>query len=229
MPDQSAVGAEDNALGLLEDVVRKLRTDTSGKYRQAIAGALKDSTNTRRILAKHLREPIYKDELERWKDRWRQSFSGLWVPEYREGFDRLIVIPRGIWNDSACALYSQAGIPLSFDKRIVDASSNDRKTDRAYAVWVRKRREADEENAKKSFQDLVRVSGISLLERLVFGWDWFLEFSDHPDQESWTLCTGSRCSNGDVPGMCSRGVGIAVHWDEVDTADAGLRMREVVC
>ncbi len=71
----------------------------------------------------------------------------------------------------------------------------------SYALWVKDVREADEENANKSANDLASENhvGLTILERMLHEADYFLEHGEHPDQQNVTLCTGSRSSEGRVP------------------------------
>ena len=59
--------------------------------------------------------------------------------------------------------------------------------------------EADEETKNRSVNDIARLRGITLLERLIMELKYFSETGEHLDIESWTLCSGSRFSDGSVP------------------------------
>lgn len=61
--------------------------------------------------------------------------------------------------------------------------------------------EADEANKNKSADDLDRTEHITLRERLLMELDYFNETGEHLDVQNWTLCSGSRRSDGSVPGV----------------------------
>lgn len=70
-----------------------------------------------------------------------------------------------------------------------------------YALWVKDVREADEENANLSANDLAKKNhlGLTILERMLLEADYFFEHGEHLDLQNWTLCDGSRGSGGGVP------------------------------
>ncbi len=75
--------------------------------------------------------------------------------------------------------------------------------DGPYVVSVRRRVEADEENENLSANDLriQNVTGTTLLERLLLELAYYLTTGQHLDIDCWTLCSGSRDSDGSVPGV----------------------------
>jgi len=112
-------------------------------------------------------------------------------------------------------------------------SINDRSpSSGSYAIWLRDRVEADEEHKNKSANYLksANISGITLLERLLFEFKYFRETGKHLDVQNWTLCSGSRYTGGGVPrvdwGPGSRG--LWVYWYDPGFAFDFLRSREVV-
>lgn len=94
------------------------------------------------------------------------------------------------------------------DKDIVH---NDRDPNNgSYFVLFRNRVEADEETKNLSADDLKarNISGITLLERLIMELVYWDKTEKHLDLDSWTLCSGSRDSDGGVP---------RVYWDSEDS------------
>jgi len=98
-----------------------------------------------------------------------------------------------------------------------------------YALWVKDIREADEENANKSANDLARDNhlGITILERQLLEMDYFEEHGEHMDLNNVTLCSGSRGRDGGVVDADWRGVGFFVRWYYPSDRDSYLRSRSV--
>jgi hypothetical protein len=109
-------------------------------------------------------------------------------------------------------------------------TENDRDPHRGtYALWVRDVREADVEFANMS-ADTLKVDnhpGITLLERLLMEFDYWGERGEHMDQENWTLCSGSRYNNGDVPDAYLRGGEFTINKSHASRVISHLRSRRV--
>ncbi len=141
----------------------------------------------------------------------QKNFSGLKVPSKQPGFDRLLVVAKGM---TPSRIYSRMKelMPAWKYWDNLDSITSDRKADQDYAIWVRDRVEADEELKNKSANQLKQegIQGITLEEYLLFVLKYFKETlqggqaGKHLDIDSWTLCAGSRGSGGRVP---------RVHWD----------------
>ena len=90
--------------------------------------------------------------------------------------------------------------------------------------------EADPEYAGKSANDVQNLPGITLRERLLTEEAYFDEAGKHLDPKTWTICSGSRYSGGDVPfvgwGPASQGLGVG--WDWPDCRGSGGRPRVAV-
>lgn len=118
------------------------------------------------------------------------------------------------------------------DADLDELLTSDRDSTEAYEVSFRANVEADEQLKSKSADDLQKegVKGITLLERLQLEVDHFKSTGKHLDIESWTLCSGSRRSGGDVPGVHwhSYDSAVDIRWYYPDSRDASLRSREVV-
>jgi len=114
-----------------------------------------------------------------------------------------------------------------------DVTQNDRDPSKgSYIVGFRRTIEADEEFADKSANQLVEVNhrGITLCERLVLGFGFFVTTGMHLDTRTWTLCAGSRDRDGYVPGVFwgSDSRGVYVSWFDSGDAHGHVRSRSVV-
>ena len=133
------------------------------------------------------------------------DFSGVVVPEKpSEGLWRLLFIPIGLTlNATLVAMRAKFKVVLYGYGEDLDNAvpTNTRTTTQAYAIWVRDGVEPDEKYLGKSTRqaDMDGKIGMTLLERLVFEFKFFVETEKHLDLKGLTLCTGSRSSDGDVP------------------------------
>ena len=92
--------------------------------------------------------------------------------------------------------------------------------------------EADPDMANKSANDLEKesIKGITLRERLLFELAYFKETDEHLDVENLTLCSGSRYSDGRVPGVRwdARDGRVGVGWYDADYRYSYMRGRVAV-
>ena len=179
-------------------------------------------------------------QLVSWRLFYRNKFGfelgEVVIPEPRPGFDRLIVVAKGI---TVQRVYDQCQKHFKCWKYTVQSLDeegivhDDRPfTNRAYAVLIRGRVEADEEFKNLSADQLKKKNhqGITLTERLLYGLKYFTETGKHLDIKNITSCTGSRYDHGDVPGVGwpSAYRGVYVLWYNPGRVDAHLRSREIV-
>ena len=160
------------------------------------------------------------------------DFSDLNVSEPPPGFERLIIVVQGLTLNQVydvcaehftCWRYAD-----DLDKAV---PNNDRDPAKgAYAVWFRNRQEADEELRNLSVDQLKEkgILGITLLERLLYELKYWDEAKDHLDISNWTLCTGSRDADGDVPRVDWSGGKLKVDWSYVVYHGGLLRSRAAV-
>jgi hypothetical protein len=115
------------------------------------------------------------------------------------------------------------------DDNLDQIMNSERTSKKAYTVKVLANIEADENLKNKSANDLEKegIKGITLLERLQLEIDYFKETGKHLDIDNWTLCSGSRNSDGSVPHVNWNDVKLYVSWCHVDGADDDLRAREI--
>jgi len=175
-----------------------------------------------------------------WQGFYRDLFglevdlSGLVVPAKKKGFDRLIVVAQGMTPQrlyDKCAEFFPCWKWADEDLDRVVQSERTAK-DGTYAVWFRDVVEADEDLKNLSANDLKTkgIPGITLEERLLYELKYFKETGGHLDIENITLCSGSRCSDGDVPevGWVPVGRRLSVVWCHPVDSDPGRRSRRAV-
>ncbi len=185
----------------------------------------------------------------RWTDVYRKLFSKtpdlsvLAIPAKPEGLGpmRLIVVAKEIveWTNGRQLQRTMDALKRTFQFRCsqfagdLDTSItvNDRDPrNGSYALWVKDVREADEENANRSVNDLKAVNhqGLTVLERMLLEADYFFEHGEHLDYENSTLCGGSRSSDGvHVPYVNWNGRQFDLGCAEIKHGDRLLRSRTV--
>ncbi len=89
--------------------------------------------------------------------------------------------------------------------------------------------EADEELKNLSADDLKEkgIEGITLRERLLLELQYVAETGKHLDLTNWTLCSGSRYSDGVVPDVSWGGGKLNVNWNNSSNRNDYLRSRAV--
>jgi hypothetical protein len=163
------------------------------------------------------------------------NFASLTIPERRAGFTRLLVIAQGVTIEQVFQKCKQLFGAWKYTNASLDEAviTNDRDPKNgSYAIWVRDCVEADEGWKNKSANDLanIKMTGETLLERLIHELKYFRETGKHLDMENWTLCSGSHNSDGRVLRVHWYGPnsGLGVHWCSVSVAYGYLRSRQVV-
>ena len=177
-------------------------------------------------------------EITDWQQFYHDLFGleidllGLSVPAKKKGFDRLVIVAQGMTLQrlydncvKLCPCWKWTDDDLD---KIVQSERTAK--DGTYAVWFRDVVEADEELKNLSANDLKEkgIPGITLEERLLMELKYFKETGNHLDIKSWTLCSGSRCSDGGVPYVCWDSVLLGVDWYHPDGAGGFLRSRRAV-
>ncbi len=160
------------------------------------------------------------------------DFSGIAIPGRRHGFDRLLVIAQGMTPqrlfDKCRELFPSQKYT---DRNLDEVITSDRTSQNGhYAIWVRDRQEADEENKNLSADDLKKRCSIeiTLEERMLYELKFFKETGGYLDKANWTLCAGSRYSDGCVPCAGWFGAGFEVFWDFTHSHFVYLRSRSAV-
>ena len=175
-----------------------------------------------------------------WQQFYREVFGlevdllGLSVPWREKGSDRLIVVapemtPQRLYNKCVELFPCRKWTDDDLDKIV---QSERTAKNGAYSVWFRDVIEADEELKNLSANDLKKKSipGITFEERLLMELKYFKETDSHLDINNWTLCSGSRYSDGDVPEVCwdSDAREFHVFWYHPESSDSLLRSRRAV-
>lgn len=161
--------------------------------------------------------------------RMKCDFSQVIIPKRRKGFNRLIIVAKGM---TAERVYNQCKKEFVCQQKFTNSVFDDERDpqNRAYAIWVRDVVEADEEHANKSANDIERekLTTETLLERFLHGYKFYKETGRHLDVENVTLCAGSRGAGGIVPHVGWYDVELRVHLYSSDYVYDRLRSREVV-
>ncbi len=157
------------------------------------------------------------------------DFANLVIPKRKKGFDRLIVVAKGMTPNKLFAKCKEL-FPVWKYADNLDTITSDRKADHDYVIWVRDRVEADEEMKNKSANSLKRdgIIGVTLEERLLYELKFFKETGKHLDIVNWTLCSGSRYSYDFVPYVHLYDGKVHVNWYNADHQHDYLRSRQVV-
>lgn len=175
-----------------------------------------------------------------WQEFYRKyfrmsvNFSDVIIPDDPGGFERVIFIPKGLTFAKVIkALRKEFEVDLYIEDLDRDVTENARMANKNYAIRVRQRRESDEEWKNTSANQLKQqnINCVMLMERLVDGFKWFDETDgEHMDIDNWTLCAGSRYSDGSVPlvGWPPDCRGLRVRWCYPAHAFGGLRARQAV-
>jgi len=177
-----------------------------------------------------------------WEDFYQKylgltvDLSGVKIPErtaeQAKDFTRLIIVAGGLTNNQ---VYSACDKQFPWWKYVDDLNTaiptNERNPQNgSYAIWVRDTVEADEVHKNKSAK-MVKSEGLkteTLLERMLHELKYFAETSKHLDVFKITLCSGSRCSDGNVPYVLWIDSMFKVNWYDADNRGGSLRPREVV-
>ena len=148
---------------------------------------------------------------------WLEAHKALGLEkEYLQGIKQLkfpavdqnlwwLPMVQGVTSNKIVAGHRRFGVKywLYADDLDTAVPTHDRDANRSgsYIVGFRRYVEADEEFANKSASQLITVNhkGITLPERLILGAGYHVATGQHLDVKNWTLCSGSRDRDGDVP------------------------------
>lgn len=159
------------------------------------------------------------------------DFSEVAIPEHKHGFDLLLVIAEGITPQRLFDKCKELFPSWKYtDSNLDEVIKSDRTSqDGHYAVWVRDRVEADEENRNLSADDLKKrgTAEITLEERMVYELKLFKKIGEHLDKSNWPFCAGSRYSGGSVPNAIWDDW-FVVFWDFSNNRNDNLPSRSVV-
>jgi len=225
-------GVSSSMLGMLADLFLKLKS-----------GAITER-ELERFTNRQNPFEIVENLLAEWQRFYAKVFgiqisqvdlSGIRIPIERQGFGWLVVMLQGM---TARRLFDKCRERFG-TWRYNEGEDLDKvvKSDRTakdcpYAVWFRDRVEADEELKSKSADNLKQagVQGITLEERLLLELFYYWKTGKHLDLKNVTLCSGSRHSDGCVPGVCWVGYcdRLSVCWYDPVDAVGSIRSRQAV-
>jgi len=162
------------------------------------------------------REFMEEHEVEEAEDRWTMPvLTGVTC-------NKVVAVLRGLGVE----------VFTYVDDLDAEVADNDRDpANGSYFVGFTKNAEADEENKRKSANQLKDEShqGITLLERLLLELGYSLATAKHLDIKNVTLCSGSRYRAGDVPRVRWNPGDrrVYVSWCGLDGSSGSLRSRSV--
>lgn len=233
---REVVGSMSDWSGVLKDELRQIN-DGSLTLEQLIA--VTEHRNPFEDLASRIKTQIKRQKICCKKYLPKEMLCGLdldfdkvKIQNYNLGFDRLLIIPRGFTSNpgfDACVRQFPAWrYADDLDKAVPHDDRNARND--SYAVWFRDRQEADEELKNLSANRLAEqgILGITLPERLWYEMVYWDETGEHLDIFNWTLCSGSRDSDGSVPYVSRCRGRLRVCWDYPDARRGSLRARAAV-
>ncbi|HXF44163.1 MAG TPA: hypothetical protein VNK70_01730 [Candidatus Paceibacterota bacterium] len=180
----------------------------------------------------------FSDVIAEW-ERFYQKYFGMEVdlsvvriPDDPGGFERVLLIAADLTPNmvfEVCKSKFPSRKYVEDLDRDVPQNERDPK-DGAYAIRVRDRVKADEEFANRSAESIAQegLKTETLLERMIHELKFFDETGRHLDIRNWTLCSGSRCSDGRVPLVSWAGGGFGVYWYSPRVAGGGWRPHLVV-
>ena len=192
------------------------------------------------LLAKKLREAlglttVLNPILAAWATFYRDylglevDLSSVVIPAHRPGYDRVLVIPRGLtMNQVIAAMKKHFSVSLYTNDLDRDVPTNERDSKTgAYAIRVRDRVEADEELKNLSANQIaeMKLATMTLLERLVYEFKYYSETKSHLDVTNITRCDGSRYSGGHVPYVRWHDSSLHVDWYFAVSSHDSLRSR----
>jgi hypothetical protein len=229
---QKGFGPGDFSVGLWHEVLAMLckagfSPDMAKRIADFKSGA---AERVAEVLAKGYWEDFYEEIF-----KMKLDFSGLWFPKYPGPGWRLLIIARGltpefIFQKMMCFFEIWKNTNRSLDY-VVD--ENERYPQNGtYAIWVRDNQKADEIHKNKSAYQIhsIKLATETLTERLIHEFKYFCETGEHLDVGCETLCSGSRCDNGDIPSVWWGEVHkrCSIHWRDFRHAHELLRSREVI-
>lgn len=168
------------------------------------------------------------------------DLSKVVLPPTRKGFGWDVVMARELGDKptntamDACRKLFKGKVGQFADDldAAVPSHERDPRVIGSYAIRVRNRVEADEENEGLSAIVIAKrkIITMTLPERVVLGLFYYWKTGKHLDIQNWTLCSGSRDSDGCVPDCHLRGVFGYFEVDYYHPADSSdsLRARSAV-
>lgn len=182
------------------------------------------------------------------------NFSAINIPDTKRGFDRLILIPKGLTIEMVLSAFYGKNVGIFRNMKVIEVQNSTsiydiermgvRKSDKSYALWVRDCEWSDTAHRGLSpeMSLSLNIPGITLLERLVYHLKYFDETGEHLDIDTQTFCTGSVYVDQEgkkivptvsyqefCPARMVRTNKLVIFPFLVSMQDHRLRVREVVC
>lgn len=221
--------------GLLNDLLEKLSGANAREWHNALKRFLRKENPWGDVLPDLDWANAYKFLLGEKEWKKREGELNKLLASSHDDTHWLIPVLRGVTCNKVVEALRKLEVAVwtyatDLDKGV---PTNDRSAKKAsYCVQVKRRVEADEELKNLSADDLTeqKITGITLLERLLLELAYFMSTGQHLDVENWTLCSGSRHSDGRVPYVDWRSVAreIGVDWFPPDGRRDELRARAAV-
>lgn len=176
-----------------------------------------------------------------WRAEWTKFYqevfgldvdlSSVTIPDECAGFGWTVIAVPGMTNNSVYAKCAERfpswKCTEDLDKA-VPTNERDPNRDGAYAVRFRGRVEADEENKNLSANTIKKNDApkrsITLMERMLLELWYHWKTGEHLDVANWTLCVGSRSSDGSVLSVDWYD-GFGVDWCDPADSDDLFRSR----
>jgi len=192
----------------------------------------------RQLLLKDSKDSVVVDEqVVEWIKFYQTMFSleldpaDFSLPATRPGFGWVILVAKGLTRNAVFEL-CQKRFPSwrYFDNLDEVVTINDREPTESYAIRIRDRIEADEENKNLSANQAMTagIKGVTNLERMLLELWYYWKNEQHLDQKTVTICSGSRYSDGYVPRANWLDDLFKVSYVYPDDSDDYWRVREVV-
>ncbi len=221
----------DFAAALMQQAPRDL--DPS-KVRHYLANKRELGADLRSVLG----QPLPAFDTSVWQKFFKKYFgrtfdlSNLHIPAKPAYLCWAIVVPQGLTSNDvfdACTKVFN-GKTWRYESDLNTIRDIVKLPDSPYVVWVSAVVEADEKLKNKSAEDIEKegINTLTLKERMMLELVYFDETGNHLDINNWTLCAGSRDSDGDVPVCRWSDDGFYVYWYGPGSACPGLRSRVAV-
>lgn len=153
------------------------------------------------------------------------------LPAFRDGFGWIVLVTKGLTRNAVFELCKKRFPSWRYyDNLDTAVTGNDREATETYAIRVRDRVEADEENRNLSANRTkdAGIKGLTNLERMLLELWYHWKTEQHLDQKTVTICAGSRYADGYVPTSNSHVDKFKVYFVHPDFALDVWRVREVV-
>lgn len=189
--------------------------------------------------------PIPSELAKEWETFWRDEyavkadFAGLLIPSPPIGYKARFGLMHKKYSQSPEALFqadkkAYGGKVWKFTKRNLDEVVTVHKKTGTFGFWVADEQEAHDGcvggiNLNTLAVDELGWSTETLTMRQVHGRKFFRERGEHLDIKKVTVAAGSRCADGDVPGVDRSDDGdVDVNYWLPSDADDCLRFRRAI-